>query len=641
MKFFRVVVIIIFLASLSFSQTDTVITSLRGFDNEDGETFLFYQTSHKTLSTDVDSNIITYNLFNNNNKTKYELFKGFENIYFPENHLQFHTMVDIEFIENDPNKYIYAINSLGIDPDSRVIHYDQGEIIGLLGFVDDIFLPSDDLNKINVVSGNWVYRSFDGGYTWPGDSSYFFQNAQMRYLTFSPHNESVVFGLNIDNNLIKSIDNGKTFSIVENNFEWNPDSKLYFDIDKKHIYAITNIYEYSDYYSSIFSIFAVSYNFGEAESWDYQIISNNISICLDDSISGNIFMSKGNNIYISENYGNNFTLYTELNHHANGIYKKPNEDILFASNPNGIIKITQDSVQYLFNKSIKHSLEMYPIEVGNKWFYGNSGTSYETRPIPFNYYYSEEIVKDTVIENGNRYFYLNSYPFGDKYWLRIDSVNGSIYRRHSFEDKIEYLQYDLLASFSDETETYEGIIFNVINSDTLLWSKKRILKTYELSSLFTYRMNFSEGIGITQKLNEFDFGYSEIKLIGCTINGIVYGDTTIVGIKDNKKNVFDNFSLSQNYPNPFNPITTIEYNIPPNVKSETSNGFIPSGVEGSSLQLIVYDVLGRKVATLVNQPQKPGNYSIQFNGSNLASGIYYYQLKVGSFIQTKKMVLMK
>ncbi|MCB0731878.1 MAG: T9SS type A sorting domain-containing protein, partial [Ignavibacteriae bacterium] len=68
---------------------------------------------------------------------------------------------------------------------------------------------------------------------------------------------------------------------------------------------------------------------------------------------------------------------------------------------------------------------------------------------------------------------------------------------------------------------------------------------------------------------------------------------------------------------------------------------IPSGVEGSSLQLIVYDVLGREVAILVNKPQKPGNYSVQFDGSNLASGIYYYQLKVGSFIQTKKMVLMK
>ncbi|MCB0732916.1 MAG: T9SS type A sorting domain-containing protein, partial [Ignavibacteriae bacterium] len=105
------------------------------------------------------------------------------------------------------------------------------------------------------------------------------------------------------------------------------------------------------------------------------------------------------------------------------------------------------------------------------------------------------------------------------------------------------------------------------------------------------------------------------------------------------------FTLSQNYPNPFNPSTTIEYTIPSAsvILSEAKNikDFSSRAPQNDNMKLIVYDVLGREVATLVNQHQKPGNYSIQFDGSNLASGIYYYQLKIGSFIQTKKMILLK
>ncbi len=90
------------------------------------------------------------------------------------------------------------------------------------------------------------------------------------------------------------------------------------------------------------------------------------------------------------------------------------------------------------------------------------------------------------------------------------------------------------------------------------------------------------------------------------------------------------FELFQNYPNPFNPTTTINYAVP---AVETRHAL--------SLQLIVYDILGRKVATLVNKKQAPGNYSVQFDASKLSSGIYFYRLSAGDFIATKKMILMK
>jgi hypothetical protein len=100
------------------------------------------------------------------------------------------------------------------------------------------------------------------------------------------------------------------------------------------------------------------------------------------------------------------------------------------------------------------------------------------------------------------------------------------------------------------------------------------------------------------------------------------GGTT--GIK-NENITINNYQLSQNYPNPFNPTTTIEYTIP-------KSGFV---------SLKVYDILGREVKTLVHQQELPGIYKVQFNGSNLASGVYFYRIEAGEFVSSKKFVLLK
>ena len=90
-------------------------------------------------------------------------------------------------------------------------------------------------------------------------------------------------------------------------------------------------------------------------------------------------------------------------------------------------------------------------------------------------------------------------------------------------------------------------------------------------------------------------------------------------------NIVSDFSLSQNYPNPFNPTTAIKYHIP----------------EFSFVTLKVYDVLGSEVETIVNEEKPAGNYEADFDGANLPSGVYFYQLISGNFIETKKMLLIK
>jgi hypothetical protein len=85
------------------------------------------------------------------------------------------------------------------------------------------------------------------------------------------------------------------------------------------------------------------------------------------------------------------------------------------------------------------------------------------------------------------------------------------------------------------------------------------------------------------------------------------------------------FALEQNYPNPFNPTTLISYQLP----------------VASNVLLKVYDVLGREVMTLVNERQEAGAYNFTLNASSLSSGVYFYRLQAGRFVETKKMMLVK
>ena len=124
-------------------------------------------------------------------------------------------------------------------------------------------------------------------------------------------------------------------------------------------------------------------------------------------------------------------------------------------------------------------------------------------------------------------------------------------------------------------------------------------------------------------------------------------------------NLENQFELFQNYPNPFNPTTTIEYFVPSStvisnlskasgersLNSNTPNHTLKSSVsfgnDNMNVTVKVYDILGREIKTLVDQSQNPGNYKVQFDGSEFASGIYYYRLQLANNFQVKKMLMQK
>lgn len=169
--------------------------------------------------------------------------------------------------------------------------------------------------------------------------------------------------------------------------------------------------------------------------------------------------------------------------------------------------------------------------------------------------------------------------------------------------------------FLNDNSTVENIIV-----DTIDWTgwKLKSINPSDFSSSDSLQLN---SIVIRQMENGNN-------------SGIIYLDDMqtdiLLPVKNIANNIPTKYSLSQNYPNPFNPTTTINYSIPSNSAGESSN-----------VKVVVFDILGREVVTLVNKKQSAGNYQIIFDAKNISSGIYFYSLQSGAFIESKKMLLLK
>jgi hypothetical protein len=140
---------------------------------------------------------------------------------------------------------------------------------------------------------------------------------------------------------------------------------------------------------------------------------------------------------------------------------------------------------------------------------------------------------------------------------------------------------------------------------------------------FTYIL-YNDSISGTRKISEnYSANFIADSLELWSIKEI-YNNIVVTDLEEEALSLTD-YQLSQNYPNPYNPSTKITYTIP----------------ERSNVSLRVFDLLGSEVAELVNGELDPGRYEISFNASQLSSGIYFYKIQAGSFVETKKMILMK
>jgi hypothetical protein len=121
----------------------------------------------------------------------------------------------------------------------------------------------------------------------------------------------------------------------------------------------------------------------------------------------------------------------------------------------------------------------------------------------------------------------------------------------------------------------------------------------------------------------YDSAGNNYRYQGCNFT-LLY-KVIVTGVTNEDGNIVATYSLSQNYPNPFNPTTKIQFSIP----------------QSSRVVIKVFDILGNEIETLVNEEKSIGTYKIYWNAANLPSGVYFYRLQAGDFVQTKKMILIK
>lgn len=264
----------------------------------------------------------------------------------------------------------------------------------------------------------------------------------------------------------------------------------------------------------------------------------------------------------------------------------------------------------------------YPLQNGNLWVYKN---------IRDNSYHTEKVLSDTIINNRS---YIKVQEIDDIWgyteinFYRKDTIEKIIYKKewqNDFEWKVDSLLCPDNCNWG----------YNSLDSVSImhLFNQNRLTRHLHQQFYPPYhpRIGYAYGLGKIYARTQFPVyphfdslitdGYD---LVYAIINGDEFGVNPMTNINNNSSQPVQ-YALYQNYPNPFNPVTTISYAIP----------------ENQIVQVIVFDLLGNKVAVLVNEYMHAGFYSIQFNANNLSSGIYFYELTTEKFVQAKKLILIK
>ena len=284
-----------------------------------------------------------------------------------------------------------------------------------------------------------------------------------------------------------------------------------------------------------------------------------------------------------------------------------------------------------------NSIKYFPLHVGNVYVYDRvvSGMGYYNQTIK-----TAEIIA-VQSSFGKVYYHSIEFPRCSNDWLRTDSITGSLYTLDSAGSCPNYYYFKSIDSISanvGDTITSCGVnpsgaICSSIQQVNLFGhSYEQISFGYSYYGGTVYIQkgwSYCKNIGPTgyqvSVVGGGGFSLETYTLKGCVINGVVYGDTTMTNIKSISNQKPSDYKLFQNYPNPFNPSTNIKFDIH----------------KSSHVTLIIYNILGKELTTLVNEKVNAGSYEVSWDAIGFPSGVYFYKLIADDFIDTKRMLLVK
>lgn len=254
----------------------------------------------------------------------------------------------------------------------------------------------------------------------------------------------------------------------------------------------------------------------------------------------------------------------------------------------------------------------FPHDIGDRWEWNLSAS--DTSIL-------DEVTDIAVLSDESIDVYLNNSEI-PRYNVKS---NSNVYQYFNYTKEIWY-DFDVAPGDTFYTTIYSAPYYVTVDSiEGELFGEITQIRVFEW-----YSESNHQRMGEQRVSNKFGMYYrwsnyyppSSSSVIGCKIDGMEYG--TLVNVSNNKSLVSEN-QLFQNYPNPFNPTTTINFFVS---KSQI-------------VELSVYNLLGEKITTLVNRYMSQGNHSINFDGSNLPSGVYIYKIMFDGKSFTKKMELIK
>jgi len=491
---------------------------------------------------------------------------------------------------------------------------------------------------------NGLFYSVDLGNQWHQKSS------PLRVLNLEIDDNNIFYlQQDVQKNLLRSYDSGVTWDTAFTFTDWFMyykviNNKIYASIYSEGLFISNNSgntfqeYFIKPYHQPEISFIKIiydtlwlagTYGFGVFSSNDQGVSWNKKGPLkmgashLQVNLNNEIFVNCNENIYRSTNYGNNWEMIPPppffFNTRLSTISLSYSDEIFTAYHDGGITKLNNnnswDSLAFLSTPGGSTLIVSIIFDI-----YNDAYLSVIHRTLSGYYYRTYQ-----EIDNFNSFqtiFNMTSaLSYNDSGYVFF--ANSKMYRTIDRGNTIEEINNGI-SSLS--ASTIKVISFGEIYIGD---NNKLYLSTNNGDNWYTIPGPSSAGgIHSIEKVGE---GY----LVIASRNGI-YKNTTVVSIGEvNNENLGQlKFSLSQNYPNPFNPVTKIKYSIPQSP---------PLGGDGRGglVTLKVYDILGREIATLVNEEKPAGNYEVEFNAATLPSGIYFYRLKAGQYSETKKMILLK
>jgi hypothetical protein len=358
------------------------------------------------------------------------------------------------------------------------------------------------------------------------------------------------------------------------------------------------------------------------------------------TVSGNnIFAgTSASGVYLSTNNGNNWTQTTLNNRYIMSLAASGN-NIFAGTNGSGVYLSTNNGTSWV-QTALNNHFVFYLAISGNNIFAGtndsgvylstNSGTSWTQTAL------NNQSVRSLAVSGNN--IFAGTYGYG----VYLSTNNGTTWTQTGLNTHIVYF----LAISGNNTFAGTGTsgVYLSTNNGTS-WTQTA-LNNHSVLALAASGNNIFAGAGDGVWLStnngtnwlQKNQGFSVITLVSALLitNNYIfagtYGNsvwrrslTEIIGLQNISTEIPSAFSLSQNYPNPFNPGTKFKVEI----------------AKSGNVLVKVFDVLGREVATLVNEQLKPGTYEVDWDASQYSSGIYFYTLTTQSYRETKRMVLIK